>query len=133
MGVRRIVAARPFTIDPLVVRSATETVHIESRGALPPVLRKLKADGYRLVGLEQTSGSTSLFEFVFPERTALVLGHERGGIAAEELGLLDSVVEIPVFGRPPSYNVASAATMAIYEYCRQHSARPPIQARSASE
>jgi tRNA G18 (ribose-2'-O)-methylase SpoU len=35
------------------------------------------------------------------------------------LPLLDKVVEIPVYGLPHSYNVATATTMALYEYCRQ--------------
>jgi tRNA G18 (ribose-2'-O)-methylase SpoU len=35
------------------------------------------------------------------------------------LARLDDVVEIPVWGLPYSYNVATAATMALYEYCRQ--------------
>ena len=38
------------------------------------------------------------------------------------LKLLDDVVEIPVWGMPYSYNVATATTMALYEYCRQYPA-----------
>jgi tRNA G18 (ribose-2'-O)-methylase SpoU len=61
-----------------------------------------------------------LFEFQFPERTALVVGNERTGLTAQELSKLDHVVEIPVYGLPYSHNAATAACMAIYEYCRQH-------------
>ena len=42
------------------------------------------------------------------------------GLTEEILATLDDVVEIPVWGLPYSYNVASAATMAMYEYCRQY-------------
>ena len=35
------------------------------------------------------------------------------------LRMLDDVVEIPVYGLPHSYNVATATAMALYEYCRQ--------------
>ena len=38
---------------------------------------------------------------------------------AAVLALVDDVVEIPVYGLPFSYNVATAAAMALYEYCRQ--------------
>jgi tRNA G18 (ribose-2'-O)-methylase SpoU len=120
-GVRRIIAARPFSIDPEIARNAAEYVHVEARGALLPVLRKLRQEGYHLAGLEQATHSRSLFEFRFPAKTALLLGHERTGIPADELAILDSVVEIPVYGQPASFNVASATTMAVYEYCRQHS------------
>ncbi len=121
LGVHRIIACRPFTIDPTVARDATEHVAIEPRRSLPPVLRKLKQEGYAIVGLEQSTHSTSLFEFQFPARSVLVLGHERTGISEEVLAVCDHVAEIPVYGRPMSYNVASAATMAVYEYCRQWS------------
>jgi len=48
-----------------------------------------------------------------------VVGHERAGLDRATLDELDRVAEIPVFGLPPSYNVATAAAMALYEYCRQ--------------
>ena len=124
-GIRRVIAQRPFTIDAEVARDAAEYVQVESRGALVPVLRKMREEGYFLAGLEQATRSESLFDFRFPTRIALLLGHERNGIPAEELALLDGVLEIPVYGRPLSYNVASAATMAIYEYCRQHRGEGP--------
>jgi tRNA G18 (ribose-2'-O)-methylase SpoU len=47
------------------------------------------------------------------------LGHERDGLNPDVLRLLDHVVEIPVYGLPFSHNVATAAAMALYEYCRQ--------------
>ncbi len=119
-GIRRIIAARPFSIDPDIARSAADFVQIDSRGALLPVLGKLRRDGYELVGLEQATGSCSLYEFSFPRRTALLLGHERNGIPPELLEVLNAVVEIPVYGQPFSYNVATAASLAIYEYCRQY-------------
>ena len=118
-GVQRVIACRPFTIDNTIARAATEFVQIESRGALVPVLKRLKDDGYQIVGLEQTTNSQSLPEFSFPKRTALLVGHERLGIPEDQLAIVDSVVEIPVYGQPFSFNVATATTMALYEYCRQ--------------
>ena len=51
--------------------------------------------------------------------TALVIGNERHGLDQDALDQLDAVVEIPVYGRPHSYNVATATTMAVYEFIRQ--------------
>ena len=73
-----------------------------------------------LVGLEQTTNSQSLHSYAFPRRCALVIGNERLGLAPEVLDLMDDCVEIPVWGLPYSYNVATATAMALYEYCRQH-------------
>jgi tRNA G18 (ribose-2'-O)-methylase SpoU len=48
------------------------------------------------------------------------VGSERLGIETPVLEILDRVVEIPVYGMPFSHNAATAAAIAIYEYCRQY-------------
>ena len=83
------------------------------------MLKKLRQEGYRLVGLEQTTNSHNLHEYAFSRKTALVIGNERLGLEDDALTLLDDVVEIAVYGMPYSYNAAAATTMALYEYCRQ--------------
>ena len=42
--------------------------------ALPAWLARARADGWALVGLEQTAESTSLPDFEWPRRTVLLLG-----------------------------------------------------------
>lgn len=118
-GVRTLVAAGAKSVDPKIARDALEQVEIQWRRTLPAPLKKLKADGYTLVGLEQTTNSVSIHHYQFPRQTVLVVGHERQGIEPDVLQLLDAVVEIPVWGVPFSYNAATAAAMALYEYCRQ--------------
>ena len=118
-AVNRIIVAGTNKIDPKIARDGVDSITLERRRSLPPVLKRLKEDGFHLVGLEQTTESHSLHEFQFHRRTALVIGHERNGIVDEELHLLDQAIEIPVYGMPYSYNVVTATTMAMYEYCRQ--------------
>jgi tRNA G18 (ribose-2'-O)-methylase SpoU len=118
-GVTRVIAAGRPKIDPKVARDAAEFVRIEARRTLPPALQQLKAEGYHLVGLEQTTNSRNMHEYEFHRQSALVIGNERQGLTDDILEILDSVVEIPVYGMPYSYNVATAACMALYEYCRQ--------------
>ncbi len=118
-GVRRIYACGNPKIDREVARDAADVVEIVARRTLPPVLKALKEEGYALVGLEQTTNSACLYTFSFLRRTALIIGHERQGLTDDVLGLLDHVVEIPVYGQPFAHNVATAAAMALYEYCRQ--------------
>jgi tRNA G18 (ribose-2'-O)-methylase SpoU len=119
-GVRRIIVCGPYKIDPKIAREGTAQVVVESRRSLPPVLKRLREQRFQLVGLEQTTNSQWLSEFSFAARTALVIGHERVGLQPAVLSMLDAVVEIPVFGLPHSFNVATATAMALYEYCRQH-------------
>lgn len=118
-GVTRIVTSGRTKVDPKVARDAVETVSIEAHRSLVPALKRFRADGYRLVGLEQATESQDLHEYKFRRRTVLVVGNERTGLTDDILAELDDVVEIPVWGLPYSYNVATATAMALYEYCRQ--------------
>ena len=119
-GVRRMICCGNAKVIGKIARDAAETLQVEVHRTLPPVLEKLREEGFAIVGLEQTTGATSIFEFPFPRRTVLVVGNERNGIEAEVLRLLDHAVEIPVYGLPYAHNAATAAAMALYEYCRQY-------------
>lgn len=118
-GINKVFQCGPGRVDPEIARDAKDVVEIIQRRSLPPVLDQLKEEGYIRVGLEQTTNSSSLFEFPFPKKTALVIGNERQGLDQDALDRLEHVVEIPVYGQPLSYNVASATIMAVYEYMRQ--------------
>ena len=118
-GIQDVIATGHIRLIDRIARDGAKSVRIAIKSSLPPALRKLKREGYTLVGLEQTTNSTSLSDYAFPVKTALIIGAEREGLSADCLALLDAVVEIPVWGLPHSYNVATATSMAIYEYCRQ--------------
>ena len=118
-GVRRMICCGNARIVPEISRETGDTIQIEIHRTLPPVLKRLGAEGFRLIGLEQTDHSQSLYGFPFPRKTALVIGNERLGIEEEILRMLDATVEIPVYGMPYAHNVATATAMALYEYCRQ--------------
>ena len=119
-GIQNLIQCGAGKVDREIARDAADFVSITLRRSLPPVLKQLRDDGFTLVGLEQTTNSHSLFEYQFQRKTALVIGAEREGLSEEELGFLHAVVEIPVYGQPFSYNVATATTMAVYEYCKQY-------------
>lgn len=119
-AIERLILCGNAKVIAKIARDGAEALPIDIRRTLPPVLRGLRADGYRLVGLEQTSNSQDLHHYTFARRTALVIGNERLGLSEEVLTMLDEVVEIPVYGLPYSYNVATATSMALYEYCRQY-------------
>jgi tRNA G18 (ribose-2'-O)-methylase SpoU len=119
-GVTRLVCCGPGRLDRKIARDAADVLKIESHRTLPPVLEKLRDDGHRIVGLEQTSNSKNLHDYKFARRMALVIGNERCGLTDDILARLDDVVEIPVWGLPYSYNVATATAMTLYEYCRQY-------------
>ena len=119
-AVPKIIAVGRGAVDARIARDGASTVEIEVRSSLLPVVERLRKQGYSLVGLEQTNKSVDLHHFRFSRRTALVVGNERAGIPDRVLEMVDTCVEIPVWGLPHSYNVATATSIALYEYCRQH-------------
>ena len=102
-----------------IAREAADSLQIEIHRTLSPKLARLRGEGFEIVGLEQTTGAKSIFEFSFQRRTVLVVGNERTGIDNDVLRLLHHAVEIPVYGLPYAHNAATAAAMGLYEYCRQ--------------
>ena len=119
-AVERLVLTGNASLISKIARDGAEELEVSIHRSLAPVLQKLRSDGYRLVGLEQTTNSMSMHSYNFSRRTVLVVGNERTGLTPEILELLDDVVEIPVYGLPHSFNAATAASMALYEYCRQY-------------
>ncbi len=119
-AVERLVLTGNASLISKIARDGAEELKVSIHRSLAPVLQKLRSDGYRLVGLEQTTNSTSMHGYNFSRRTVLVVGNERTGLTPEILELLDDVVEIPVYGLPHSFNAATAASMTLYEYCRQY-------------
>src|SRR5438132_8983571 len=72
-GITRLIACGSPKIDRTIARDGADHVEIEVHRTLPPVLKELKAGGYALVGLEQTTNAVSLHEYQFPRRTALII------------------------------------------------------------
>lgn len=136
LGIRKVIACGAARVIDKIARNSVDDgdgpsrkdgeaeegpsgVEIEVHRTLPPVLKELRAAGYQLVGLEQTTDSTSIFDFRFERKTALIVGNERSGLDEDELRMLHKVVEIPMYGLPHALNAATATAMALYEYCRQ--------------
>ena len=79
----------------------------------------LQEKGYSIVGVEQTSKSTSLEKYQFPTKTVLLLGREKTGIPSQFIHMLDHCVEIPQLGLIRSLNVHVSAAIMVWEYTRQ--------------
>ncbi|XP_053766174.1 probable methyltransferase TARBP1 isoform X4 [Panthera pardus] len=82
-------------------------------------LQQKKAEGYTVIGVEQTARSVDLTQYSFPERSLLLLGNEREGIPANLIQQLDVCVEIPQQGIIRSLNVHVSGALLIWEYTRQ--------------
>jgi 23S rRNA (guanosine2251-2'-O)-methyltransferase len=82
-----------------------------------------------LIGMETTERSKCYTEIVYPVPSledpkngagvALFLGNEVSGVDTDIMPLLDEVIEIPMFGKKNSLNVAACAPVVMYEILRQ--------------
>ena len=118
-GITKIFCVGTGRVIEKIARDGTAQVEITSRRSLLPLIENLRREKYHLVGLEQAATSKSLHTYQFRRRTALIVGNERSGIPETALARVDDIVEIPVYGLPFSHNAATAAAIAMYEYCRQ--------------
>ena len=118
-AIEKLVVTGNASLISKIARDGAEELEVSVHRTLKPVLLKLRKQGYRLVGLEQTTNSVSMHSYTFLRKTVLVIGNERTGLTADTLEVLDDVVEIPVYGLPHSFNAATAASMTLYEYCKQ--------------
>jgi len=80
----------------------------------------IKEKNYVSIALEQHERSVPLWDFEFPLNSVILIGHEVQGMSDEMVEKCDHVIEIPQFGLVESLNVATATSIALYEYCRQH-------------
>jgi len=79
-----------------------------------PNLNLLKRQGFTVIGLEQDENSISLKEYMVPQKIALLLGEEVGGITNDLRNQCDNLVEIPMVGQKESFNVSVAIGIALY-------------------
>lgn len=80
------------------------------------VLKKLKSQGVQIVALEQAKNSEDIFKFKPKFPMALVVGNEVRGLQENILKYTDDIVEIPMFGKKESLNVAVAFGIAVYAF-----------------
>jgi tRNA G18 (ribose-2'-O)-methylase SpoU len=84
---------------------------------------ELSLPKYTIVSLEITDESKNLYDVSLPKNMLLVVGNESYGIPKDVLSLTSlsggMAVQIPLEGFTGSLNVASATTVALYEWSRQ--------------
>lgn len=78
------------------------------------VIRQLKAEGFRIVGLELTDSAISISQYSSDEDICLVVGHEVTGVPKDILQACDDVVYIPMHGQKESLNVSVALGIALH-------------------
>lgn len=100
---------------------ATESVSWEYVKSCAAAVENLKASGYKVFGVEQVSGSTSLevIKYSKEEKLALIFGNEVKGVDQEVLDLCDGFIEIPQSGTKHSLNISVSVGVVLWELVRK--------------
>lgn len=90
-------------------------------------IARLKAEGWKIVFLEQSPQSVPFEEFCPEAPICLVVGNEISGVSEDLLPLGDRAIEIPMSGLKISLNVTVAFGIAAYHIRRSLNPTPSLQ------
>ena len=92
-----------------------EWSHYDSTGEC---VAQLKAEGYRLMAIEQVEGAVMLDELEVESdvRYALVFGNEVTGVDQQVVDMCDGAIEIPQAGTKHSINVSVAGGVVLWPF-----------------
>lgn len=78
---------------------------------------ELRAEGYKIIAIEQAENSTMLHEFtpLANEKYALIFGNEVNGVADDVMEQIDTCIEIPQFGTKHSFNIVVSAGIVLWD------------------
>ncbi len=106
--------------NPKVVRSTTGSLfhvpHVIGVD-LATVVKAMRKAGLQAVAADVSGGDllTARDAGELARPTAWVFGNEAHGLNAEKLRLVDSVLKLPIYGEAESLNLATAASVCLYE------------------
>jgi RNA methyltransferase, TrmH family len=106
--------------NPKVVRSTTGSLfHIPvSVGIdLGAAIDRARANGYTILAADISGDDLPdvRADGMLDGSTAWVFGNEARGLTADDLALVDRAVKVPIYGRAESMNLATAASVCLYE------------------
>ena len=96
---------------------ATESVDWEYAADAATLVQRLKSEGYQILAIEQTTGSTPLDQFTpLPnQHYCLVFGNEIDGVSDAVIDLCDGALEIPQHGTKHSLNISVCVGIVTWE------------------
>ena len=81
-------------------------------------LQELKKQGFSIVATVLNKQAKDLYEFVWPEKIALLVGNEHSGLSVEAIRSSDYQVYMPMQGMVQSLNVSVATAIFLSEIYR---------------
>ncbi|WP_141989455.1 TrmH family RNA methyltransferase [Rhodoglobus vestalii] len=111
--------------NPKVVRATTGSLFhlpVAVGVELESVLERLRGADLRVIAADIKGGDllAARNEGVLDHPTAWLFGNEARGLTDEHCGLADSVISVPIYGHAESMNLATAASVCLYESAFAH-------------
>ena len=111
--------------DPAPAKGSFKYVPASFHNCFTDCYSELKKEGYSIFAMAPDTPD-SLLTVPLPVKSAFVFGHEELGFSFSFKDFPDiQPLHIPQFGRVESLNVSIAASITLYEYCRQHPLQTP--------
>lgn len=104
--------------NPKVVRSTTGSIFhlpVAQNATLDDALAAVRAAGLQVLAADVKGADLPRVRDTLASPTAWVFGNEAHGLPDEQLRLVDRVVKLPIYGRAESLNLATAASVCLYE------------------
>lgn len=111
--------------NPKVVRSTTGSlfhVPVSVGVTLADAVSRARGLGYTILAADVSGDDLPVVraEGMLDGPTAWVFGNEARGLTAEDLALVDRAVKVPIYGKAESMNLATAASVCLYESAFAH-------------
>lgn len=106
--------------NPKVVRSSTGSIFhvpVAVGATLRDVIDRARAAGLQILAADVTGDDMLIArsDGVLEKPTAWVFGNEARGLSEDDLELADAAVTVPIYGNAESLNLATAASVCLYE------------------
>jgi tRNA G18 (ribose-2'-O)-methylase SpoU len=106
--------------DPAPAKGAFRKVPARFHDAVAPAIEDLQSRGYTLYAMT-ANAEHSLPQTRLAEKSAFIIGHEETGLSFDPADFPGvQTLAIPLYGEMESLNASVAASIAMYEYTRQH-------------
>lgn len=97
---------------------AIDMVPSEHYDTTEEALAEIREQGIPIYSVELTDDAEDFQKVDYPEKVALIFGHEKMGVGVDILEDSDKKIYVPMRGRKESLNVANCATAVLYEATR---------------
>jgi tRNA G18 (ribose-2'-O)-methylase SpoU len=105
---------------------AVDVVPWQKFETVEDAIADLRAKNIRILALEKTQSSVSLYDYPLEFPVALVCGNEAEGLSPAVCALCDATVHLPMWGHKNSLNVSVAFGVAAYEVQRRYAMQQKI-------